>query len=82
MTIALKRKAKVASLSPAKLATKLIASRQLVFFASVKHCFFKVSACSPERKVHKMFRITLKISRVLPMSLSEYSANCLLDNHL
>ena len=60
MTIALKRKAKVASLSPAKLATKLIASRQLVFFASVKHCFFKVSACSPERKVHKMFRITLK----------------------
>ena len=82
MTIVLKRKAKVASLSPAKLATKLIASRQLVFFASVKHCFFKVSACSPERKVHKMFRITLKISRVLPMSLSEYSANCLLDNHL
>ena len=82
MTIVLKRKAKVASLSPAKLATKLIASRQLVFFASVKHCFFKVSACSPERKVHKMFRITLKISRVLPMSLSEYSANCLLNNHL
>ena len=50
MTIALKRKAKVASLSPTKLATNLIASRQFVFFASVKHCFFKVSACSPEGK--------------------------------
>ena len=36
-----------------KLATNLIASRQFVFFASVKHCFFKVSACSPERKSWK-----------------------------
>ena len=33
-----------------KLATNLIASRQFVFFASVKHCSFNVSACSPERK--------------------------------
>ena len=82
LTIEIERKAKLLSPFQTKLATNLIASRQFVFFASVKHCFFKVSACSPERKVHKMFRITLKISRVLPMSLSEYSANCLLDNHL
>ena len=50
LTIEIERKAKLVSPFQTKLATNLIASRQLVFFASVKHCFFKVSACSPEGK--------------------------------
>ena len=50
LTIAIKRESKMASPFQTKLATNLIASRQFVFFASVKHCFFKVSACSPGRK--------------------------------
>ena len=50
LTIEIERKAKLVSPFQTKLATNLIASRQFVFFASVKHCFFKVSACSPERK--------------------------------
>ena len=53
LTIAIKRESKMASPFQTKLATNLIASRQFVFFASVKHCFFKVSACSPERKSWK-----------------------------
>ena len=53
MTIAIKRESKMASPFQTKLATNLIASRQFVFFASVKHCFFKVSACSPGRKSWK-----------------------------
>ena len=48
LTIEIERKAKLLSPFQTKLATNLIASRQFVFFASVKHCFFKVSACSPE----------------------------------
>ena len=50
MTVQIERKAKLVSPFQTKLATNLIASRQFVFFASVKHCFFKVSACSPRRK--------------------------------
>ena len=50
LTIEIERKAKLVSPFQTKLATNLIASRQFVFFASVKHCFFKVSACSPGRK--------------------------------
>ena len=50
LTIEIERKAKLLSPFQTKLATNLIASRQFVFFASVKHCFFKVSACSPEGK--------------------------------
>ena len=50
LTIEIERKAKLVSPFQTKLATNLIASRQFVFFASVKHCFFKVSACSPEGK--------------------------------
>ena len=46
-----KREAKVKTASPfqTKLATNLTASRQSVFSESVKHCPFKVSACSPEK---------------------------------
>ena len=50
LTIEIQRKAKLVSPFQTKLATNLIASRQFVLFASVKHCFFKVSACSPEGK--------------------------------
>ena len=50
LTIEIERKAKLVSPFQTKLATNLIASRQFVFLASVKHCCFNVSACSPERK--------------------------------
>ena len=73
LTIEIERKAKLVSPFQTKLATNLIASRQFVFFASVKHCFFKVSACSPGRKswqdVEKTFEdiqgLTNELVRVL-----------------
>ena len=69
LTIEIQRKAKLVSPFQTKLATNLIASRQFVFFASVKHCFFKVSACSPEGKVGKGFEKGFEDLQVLTNEL-------------